>query len=106
MTVTELIARAAKRLIEADPEIMGVRVCPITLEPEDVEPLRKQIQAQVGKKTYVAMSVPGVQTVDVERFYVSADQSAAERATRHSIWSSASSGASQLHSNFPCEPAI
>ncbi len=82
MTVTELIARAAKRLIEADPEIMGVRVCPITLEPEDVEPLRKQIQAQVGKKTYVAMSVPGVQTVDVERFYVSADQSAAERATR------------------------
>lgn len=81
MTVTELIARAAKKLIEADPQLLGVRVCPISLAPEDAEALRKEIQAHLGQKTFVALSIPGAKRIESAHLFVSADQSAAERAT-------------------------
>jgi hypothetical protein len=81
MTVTELIARAAKRLIDGDPQLLGVRVCPVTVSPGEVEPLRKELQERLGKATYVALSIPGAKTVNTDRLFVSADHSAAERAT-------------------------
>ena len=51
MTVTELIARAAKRLIDGDPQLLGVRVCPVTVSPGEVEPLRKELQ-KLAKSLY------------------------------------------------------
>lgn len=81
MTVAELIARATKRLVEADPQLLGVRICPISLAPEDAEALRKEIQANLGQKAFVAISIPGAKRTESARLFVSADQSAAERAT-------------------------
>ena len=68
MKITELIVRAARRLLEVDAALMGVRVCPITLEPSDVEPMRKAIQATIGKQTFLALSIPGAKTFGADRF--------------------------------------
>jgi hypothetical protein len=80
MNVAELMARAAKRLTDADPKLLGVRICPISLTPGDAELLRTEVQARLGKKTYIAISIPGVKPTLSDRVCVAPDGSAAQHA--------------------------
>lgn len=82
MRITNLIVRAAARVLSAEPSQMGVRVCPVALTPEDVEPLIKEVAAQFGDKVFLAASVPGAPTIDKARIHVSPGKAAAERATQ------------------------
>ena len=58
MKVTDLIARAAASAIAEDAQLLGVRICPVALTPEDVEPLQKGLAAAVGKDAFIAVSIP------------------------------------------------
>ncbi len=81
MNVTDLIVRAAGDAIQQDAQLLGVRICPVALTPEDVEPLRKALDRELDRKAFVALSVPGARRQESDRFFVSPDQAAAERAT-------------------------
>jgi hypothetical protein len=86
VNVTDLIATAAARRIKEDPQLLGIRVCPVALTPADVEPLRKAVRASLGDGTYVAVSIPGAAPLESSRFFVCPDKAAAERAT---LWRNA-----------------
>lgn len=82
MRVVELIARAARRRLEADPDLLGVRVCPVALDASDAAPLAREVAAQLGPNAFLAASIPGAEVIEQGRAYVARDQSAAERATK------------------------
>ena len=81
MKVTDLIVRATARALAEDEQLLGVRICPVSLTPADVEPLRKCFEIALGKNTFIAVSIPNAKRLDAERFFVSPDKEAAERAT-------------------------
>ena len=81
MKVADLIARAAAKVIAEDAQLLGVRICPVALTPEDVEPLQKGLESTVGKGAFVAVSIPDAKRFETERFFVSPGKEAAERAT-------------------------
>lgn len=81
MKFARLIALAAGRELQRDPGLLGVRLSPVSLRPDSVRDVVGEAVRVLGKRTFIAVSVPGV-TYELEgRLCIAPDARAAERAT-------------------------
>lgn len=81
MKYTRIIARAASERLQSHEGMLGVRLSPVELEPDEAPALVRDAEDLLGPSAYVAVSIPGASARETPRLCVSPDQRAAERAT-------------------------
>lgn len=81
MKVASLIVEAARRAVEDDPGLLGVRLSPVALGPEEAARLVPEARKRLGAEWYVVASAPGVLVSQAERSYIAPDKRSAEQAT-------------------------
>lgn len=81
MRVSSLIVLAAKRRLEEEPGLLGVRVSPIAVEAQDLKALPKEVERLLGPAVHLVASAPGLPYRLEGRTCLAPDHRAAEQAT-------------------------
>jgi hypothetical protein len=80
MKVSSLVVKAAARAFRDRPDLLGVRISPLTLSATEASALADAAARELDK-AYVVVSAPGIELLDRDRLFVAPDERAAERAT-------------------------
>ncbi len=82
MRMPELIVRTAREALTRDPELLGVRLSPVTLSANEAKELANLATREFGPSAFVVVSAPGVDPrLSKDRIFAAPDQRAAEQAT-------------------------
>ena len=78
---SRLISLAAHQELTRDPGLVGVRLSPVLLKPADAGTVASDAFEILGKRMFVAVSVPSIALDERDRVILAPDNRAAERAT-------------------------